>query len=228
MAKRRIKSRTDVITNSSSEVFVFRNYGKSVDDILQDLESIDSKKCSGMGGELSVYDNTSPKNKEWDESYEWIPDGWSMLDIDEAKDDVIDYLLKNYYVIDSDYFYIKDDQGRLLRRPSKEEWEWIKNLKPEERQTYDIISFMEDWPMMTELREELKDEKAFLEKIKKRWKSEKKKKKKEYSSYGWLQSTFKTPEGELEFRKKRCKEFFEKHPVSPAELYKYDMTKPLD
>jgi hypothetical protein len=37
-----------------------------------------------------------------------------------------------------------------------------------------------------------------------------------------------TPEGELEFRKKRCKEFFEKHSISPAELYKYDMTKPLE
>lgn len=227
MAKRRIRSKTDVITNSSSEVFIFRNYGKSVADILKDLESIDSGKCSGMGGELSIYDNTSPANKDWGDTYDWIPEGWSMLDIDEAKDDVIDYLLKNYYVIDSDYFYIKDDNGRLIRRPTKDEWDWIKKLKPEERQTYDIIDFMEDWPMMIKLREELKEEAALLEKIKKRWKSEKKKKK-ELSSYGWLQQTYGTPEGELEFRKKRCKEFFEKHLVSPAELYKYDMTKPLE
>ena len=219
--RRRVKSKTDVITNSSSEVFILRSYGRSAADIQKELESVDSGQCSGVGGDLDVYDNTMADDY-WGESYDWIPDGFVYLDIDQAKEDVIDYLLKNFYVLDSDYFYIKDDNGRLIRRPTKDEWEWIKKLKSEERETYAIIDHMESWASMVKLKEGLKDEEAYFQKIKKHWNEADK------DERNWLLETYGTPEGELTRVKDYCKRWFEKHPTSPAELYKYDMNKPLE
>ncbi len=232
--RRHVKSKTDVITNSSSEIFIFRNYGKSAEEILKDLKSIDDGHSSGMGGLLKVYDKDSKRRDcgfSW--NYKWLLPGWSLLDIDEAKKDVIEYFLKNYWVVDCDYFYVKDKEtGRLLRKPTVEEYE---EMKSNNVRCYDIADHMESWSSMVKLRESLKDEKNFLRNIKRRWKREKdrldsKKNGKDgyYSRYKWLVSKYGTPNGELEEQKRFCKDWFERHPLPPDETYRYDINEPMD
>lgn len=83
----RIKSITDIITNSSSETFVIKNEGKSNEEILKLLESIEDNASSGVGGQLEVRDSD-------------FHEGLTILYIDWAKQKCIDWIIKNLFVLD--------------------------------------------------------------------------------------------------------------------------------
>lgn len=110
----RIKTLIDVITNSSSEVFLIKNEGKSDEEILELLENIHDEGCSGVGGDMSVYSNEWDSNE--DEKPCKIPKGLSIIDIDWNKKKCLAWILENLFVLDIDYSDIARDKetGRVL------------------------------------------------------------------------------------------------------------------
>lgn len=85
----RIKTLIDIITNSSSEVFLIKNEGRSDEEILKLLKDINDYGCSGMGGEMSVCSNN-------------LPIGLSIIDIDWNKKECMSWILNNLFVLDID------------------------------------------------------------------------------------------------------------------------------
>ena len=97
-----VKSKTDVITNSSSEVFIIKS-DKSPEAMKRFLEKIkeEDDRVSGMGGIVEVYDNQTTKNDcyywDWEDyeseasdvvdehkPFECLPDGYLAIDLDYA------------------------------------------------------------------------------------------------------------------------------------------------
>lgn len=82
----RIKSIIDVITNSSSEVFVVIKTGmkeKELRKILLDITK-DHIGCSGMGGIIDIHTNQSQEENGLD--WEWLPEDSFGLYIDYEYD----------------------------------------------------------------------------------------------------------------------------------------------
>jgi hypothetical protein len=154
-----IQSISDLITNSSSELFSVKLEDKSFQEVKDIVEEICTQNqeygkdlSSGMGGLLEF--------KTWEDKYEthkedWIPANkrdlftpeiWSInykesldtlkntiwIDIDEGFKSTIDFILKNFFIYQCDCgFFEKDPStGRLLRQITVEEW----NALPKERQ----------------------------------------------------------------------------------------------
>lgn len=121
----KIKSQNDVITNSSDETFIIKS-DKRCGVIRQELlkfyeehRSDDDMWCSGMGGEIEVYDNVRPYEGtgEFDGDvspmYPELPDGYFACDIDNGLEGLHRFIKENYdYVCSMD-----DDEYDKLTRP---------------------------------------------------------------------------------------------------------------
>lgn len=81
----KIKSIIDVITNSSSEVFVIKTgmTEKELRKILLEITK-DHIGCSGMGGIIDIHTNQSPEENGLD--WEWLPEDSFGLHIDYGYD----------------------------------------------------------------------------------------------------------------------------------------------
>ena len=81
----KIKSITDVVTNSSSEVFVIKTgmTKKELQKILLEITK-DCIGCSGMGGIMDIHTNQSPEEDGLD--WEWLPEDCLGLHIDYGYD----------------------------------------------------------------------------------------------------------------------------------------------
>lgn len=93
----KVKSKIDVITNSSSEVYLIR-YPDKPEKLKEKL--VDKRKsmdlwCSGMGGIIEVHQN-EPNLDDWGFG---ILDGYVVVQIDQGFTELIDYLKNNYEVL---------------------------------------------------------------------------------------------------------------------------------
>ena len=81
----KIKSITDVVTNSSSEVYVIKTgmTEKEFRKILLEITK-DCIGCSGMGGIMDIHTNQSPEEDGLD--WEWLPEDCLGLHIDYGYD----------------------------------------------------------------------------------------------------------------------------------------------
>lgn len=117
----KIQSVADIITNSSSEVFVIQS-----DKTWEELEGImDSWNLdddwSGMGGCLDVYDNKRPyvgKVSNPDEPWaKWCPEGHLVIHIDWKMNRHIDKIFEEFNVVDSDTCnLVRDKKSGKTRR----------------------------------------------------------------------------------------------------------------
>lgn len=221
-----IKSITDVITNSSSECFLVRTYGKTPKEILEELEAVGDDGCSGMGGDLGVYNSVSQEG-EYGEGYEHLSPEFAVVDMDWSKDDLKRYLFKHFFVIDSDYSIVVDpNTGRGL---GMSHWEDMKNY-PKEWTNSDsrFLSDLEYEAMYEEEREEQKDPEAYLKKMQKFYKQHEKKAKedKDYKEqWDWFKADHPTPEAYVAYWTLAVEKWFKKHPVPIREQLKYDYDK---
>lgn len=123
-----IQSVSDVITNSSSELFLIDRGNRVAEDINQLIQEVGSDnlesgedRCSGMGGELSIY--TPETWQDYVEEYEDVrsdPDEfikeeaeeWGVsedafrncviIDIDHAREGTIKFIEVNFKIISKD------------------------------------------------------------------------------------------------------------------------------
>lgn len=81
----KIKSIINVVTNSSSEVYVIKTgmTEKELRKILLEITK-DCIGCSGMGGIMNIYTNQSPEEDGRD--WEWLPENCLGLHIDYGYD----------------------------------------------------------------------------------------------------------------------------------------------
>lgn len=158
MIKILVQSISDLITNSSSEIFAVKS-----DESLENLEWVirnEAKKneasgednCSGEGGLLEFY-TWEDRFTQWKECYiasskqdMATPEMWSLcynesldtlkktiwVDIDHSFKGTIDFILENFYVYDANggLFEKDPETGRILRSVSYDEYDKL----PEERQ----------------------------------------------------------------------------------------------
>lgn len=104
----KIQSVADIITNSSSEVFVIQTdkTWKEVEDIIESWNLDD--EWSGMGGIVEVYDNKRPYadghfcDNPDDPWFKWCPDGHLAIHIDWSKKKHIAKMFEEFNVVDSD------------------------------------------------------------------------------------------------------------------------------
>jgi len=127
MEKLKIQSVGDIITNSSSEVFVIK-CEDSWEEVEKDILSWKLQdQCSGMGGEISVYDNKRPYDTESSSKYEdplypWLAEGYLAVDIDWNMKKHIDKLFKKYDVVGSEEAdLIYNTQSKKYRRFTDED-----------------------------------------------------------------------------------------------------------
>ena len=106
----KIQSISDIITNSSSEVFVIHTdkSWNEVEDIMHSWKLDDTG--SGMGGCIEVYDSKRPyidqkylpermKGKPY---YPWLPDDHLLVHIDWGLDKHIDKMFEEFEIVDSE------------------------------------------------------------------------------------------------------------------------------
>jgi hypothetical protein len=106
----KIQSFSDIITNSSSEVFLVKTTA-SKKDFEEELRKLEDDGCSGMGGSLLVADNQTTISEEYDGeflldnkdpddlSYPDMPDGFLIIDTDWNKDVLIKYINEKYSTV---------------------------------------------------------------------------------------------------------------------------------
>lgn len=153
-----IQSFSDIITNSSSEIFAlksncsFESVKSLIKEIAKENEESGKDKCSGEGGLLAFY-TWEDMFKNWKEDNIYpekqhliTPEIWSIfykesldtlkktiwVDIDYARKETINFILNTFYVYNvSDGLFEKDPKtGRILKSVDYEEYKKL----PEERQ----------------------------------------------------------------------------------------------
>jgi hypothetical protein len=132
----KIQSISDIITNSSSEVFVINTSSNQIDSIVKDILNTgkinfenDHDFCSGMGGELGVYtwENGFRKFKHNHVKYRhddtFTPEKWAeeigrpleelkkiiLVDIDWSREETIQHIKLFYGAIVDDDYWVKYD-----------------------------------------------------------------------------------------------------------------------
>ena len=117
MENLKIQSFGDLITNSSSEVFVIAS-NDPWKEVEKEMESWDIKDdgCSGMGMCLEVYDSHRAYDNGFSNNDEaflpWLPEGFLGIHLDWAMHKHIDRMFKEYKVVgclDSDLIYNTSD-----------------------------------------------------------------------------------------------------------------------
>lgn len=149
----KVQTVSDIITNSSSEVFIVRD-SRPFKEVKKLIKSIaesnqDKDESSGMGGHLEIYD--------WNDSYNewlsWIPENkrsqgtpemWALrykepleelkmnvyIDIDWSKKETINWIIENLWVINVDApCEIDPETGRVIKLVSWEEWDSLPTNK---------------------------------------------------------------------------------------------------
>ena len=96
----KIKSRIDVITNSSNEVFIYKS-NKDPKVILKEIKKIlgPNPQCSGMGGVLEVARGGELEDFDYKETYEGIPKDYILINMDYGfihTDGIKEYLLETF------------------------------------------------------------------------------------------------------------------------------------
>ena len=106
----KIQSFSDIITNSSSEVFLVKTT-TSKKDFAEELRKLEDDGCSGMGGSLLVANNQTTISEEYggeflldnkdpdDLSYPDMPDGFLIVDTDWDKEILIKYINEKYSTV---------------------------------------------------------------------------------------------------------------------------------
>jgi len=225
-----IKSITDVITNSSSECFLVRTYGKTPKKILEELKAVGDDGCSGMGGDLGVYNSVSLEG-EYGADWKDLDKDFAVIDTDWNKEKLIRWIFKNYFVIDAeDCSVVKDPETKRCLGLSH--WDDMKNY-PEEWKDVDknIFSEIAYEKMYADEREDLKDldtyRKNLQELYKKREAEANKKDTDKYFKENWKQfkTEYPNPDAYIEHWQKAIKNWFDNHPVSVKEKLKYDYDK---
>lgn len=109
----KIKSIINVITNSSSETFLIRTRGKSVNEIYRDLSEHDEGHASGEGGMLEIYNSTAKDDGDYSCDPYWnkLSPDFAFIDIDWAKRDTIEYLKENYAIFPEETKGLLDDDN---------------------------------------------------------------------------------------------------------------------
>jgi len=103
-----IQSVSDIITNSSSEVFIIEAQGQTAESLKKILEgalSNDRDHMSGMGGELDVYDNSTQNSDPdpYDDDlypYKWLPDGYFAIDFDWGYEGLKAFMQEKFKLVD--------------------------------------------------------------------------------------------------------------------------------
>lgn len=209
----KIRSVSDVITNSSSEAFLIRTYGKTPAELKAEFEAFGDEACSGMGGELEVY-NEVELTGEFGEGYENLPKDFAIVDIDSAKTSLRQHLFDHYWVVDAEEGYVRRDPatGRILGYVKKEEsGEEAGHIMGVALQRFSCLDNLEslngeNYPAT------LEKVKAWYERAEKEdpdWFEEIKK------------SSGNTPEEHLERVRNYSEEFLKKYPDNPLDNYAY-------
>lgn len=197
----RIKSITDVITNSSNEVFLiktdikFERFKDLVDELVEN--------CGGYRNGDGVFNY---KN----ENYNYLPKSLFIVDIDHDKEynPVKEWLFNNTFVLDigwNDYKVWGDkDTGRIYGFARGEE------IDPDlVFMSSEILNFLKNDRLYVEA-SKLSDN-EFRINTKHVWE--------EFKEYFQRNKKFKTFEDYLEYESNRLKEWFRDHPQRPKELY---------
>jgi len=147
-----IRSKIDVITNSSTEVYLIK-YPDKPEQLKEKLISLRKSmdlRCSGMGGTIRVHQN-EPNPNDWGFG---IPPGYVVVEIDQGFRELIDYFKHNYEVLQN----IDTENGPFEDMVKKAIKERIKNL---EEQSYQEIPSkqIELWKEIENLKQlyEIKD-----------------------------------------------------------------------
>ena len=136
-----IQSIADIITNSSSEVFIVQTdkTWQELEDLIESWQLDDKYEGSGMGRIIEVYDSKRPYS---DEAYisdthkgqphmPWIPEGHLAVHIDWGLKQRINKLFEDFNVVDSeDCDLILDHTTMKCRRVNIYEELYKQGLKP--------------------------------------------------------------------------------------------------
>ena len=136
-----IQSISDIITNSSSEVFVINTSENLVESTVENILRVGEShlefgddRCSGMGGELEVYTwkNGFRKFKHTREKYRnddtFTPEKWAeeigvplqklkstiVIDIDHSRQATIEYLETFFNAISGEENYYEPEDGKFI------------------------------------------------------------------------------------------------------------------
>lgn len=131
-----IQSISDIITNSSSEVFVINTSSNQIDSIVEDILNTgktnfekDHDHCSGMGGELGVYTwkngfrKFKHNRREYRNDPTFTPEKWAevigtpleelkkviLVDIDWSRQETIEHIELFYGAMVDDDYWLKYD-----------------------------------------------------------------------------------------------------------------------
>lgn len=136
-----IQSMSDMITNSSSEVFIVQTdkSWQELEDLIKSWQLDDKDEGSGMGGCIEVYDSKRPyADKEYISDIHkeaphmpWIPEGHLAVHIDWNLEQRINKLFEDFDVVDSeDYDLILDHTTMKSRKFKNYEELYKQGLKP--------------------------------------------------------------------------------------------------
>lgn len=212
----KIKSKTDVITNSSSEAFLIRTYGKTPKEIIEELKPLlDLDGSGGMGGYLGVY-NGSGSVGEYGENWRNLPPHLAVVDVDREKKSLIRYLFNHYFVLSAEEDPIITDPitGRGIEIGPRE--------KEDEMTLLEILG-MEIY--YENLQKEQKDHKAYLRKIQNAYRRNERFYKKYGGQWNETKKEFPTPASFVKSAEKEVSDWFEKHPTSILGQLDYDYDK---
>ena len=165
----KIKSITDVITNSSSECFLIKTE-KSRKEVLKELknkERFGENHSSGMGGVLEVFDkSTEIEDFEWFTDYceeeikhtpfEFLPKDYLAIHVDKGYEDLINFIKTEYEFVE-DIFddnspvfnkifetYYKKEEEEILKRMGEVDDRKIVNLWPRYKKIQEKLNFIKN------------------------------------------------------------------------------------
>lgn len=138
----KVKSITDVITNSSSETFLVLRGNHVTRESLQAKlnevwKTLDDCTCSGMGGVLDVFDFEEwGEHDKWGISYPFLVNHPELfvVELDQAMRKTIEWLISNHYVLDTmDSYPARNEKGRVtgVWGGSKEDlkaWDYVEEF----------------------------------------------------------------------------------------------------
>ena len=122
----KIQSVSDIITNSSSEVFIVQT-DLTREELLKYMESwkfpddkyYEEEGFSGMGGHLDICDNETIHEYGNEPSYPYLPKGYLAVDIDWAKKCTIKRMFEEFNVVDAEYDLVIDKNTKKAKRAAR-------------------------------------------------------------------------------------------------------------